>query len=229
MSWLLILVIVAGISGSVFASDLPDLRFTEEKLDFGCVAVDFEIFHTYKMVNHGKTVIHIDTVTPHCDCTQVRFHDSVVHPGDTAKFLMIFNTADFYGAIEKDVRVHSSDPKSPTMYTYYRADVGQWLYSVQPQPVSIFLLPVKKSKTGTLINHKLDQITVTEIVLDDESMCEVRLVKAEASKGENIEYEVVANPNLASGEHVTNFTMTIDLHQDMDPMKMTIPVKIVRY
>jgi len=228
-SWLLILGIVVGLAGSGLASDLPNLRFTEDSVNFGCVAVDFKIYHTYKMVNHGKTVIHIDTVTAHCDCTQVRFIDSVAKPGDTVEFLMIFNTADFYGLVEKDVRVHSSDMKSPKLYTYYRANIGQWLYSVQPQPVSIFMLPVKDSKTGTLINHTLDKITVTDFVLDDESLCKVRLLKDEADKGENIEYEVVADPDLTPGMHLTNFTMTIDLHKDIDPLKITIPVKIVRY
>ena len=117
-SWLLILGIIITLAGSGYASDLPDLRFTQDSVNFGCVAVDFKIYHTYKMVNYGKTTIHIDTVTGHCDCTQVRFSDSVVMPGDTAGFLMIFNTADFYGPVEKDVRVHSSDQKSPKLYTY---------------------------------------------------------------------------------------------------------------
>lgn len=228
-NWLLAAGIIVGLWGSSFANDTPDLRFTEEKLDFGCVAVDFEIFHTYQMVNHGEDAIWVDTVTPHCDCTRVRFNDSLVMPGDTVEFLMIFNTANFYGPVEKDIRVHSSDADSPTLYTYYRANIGQWLFSVQPKPVSIFMLPVKDSKSGTLINHALDRITVTGLVLDDPSLCEVELLKNEAAKGENIEYEVRANPNLTSGEYVTNFTMTIDIHQDMDPLRITIPVKIVRY
>ena len=229
MSWLLTLGAIVALGGGASASDLPDLRFTEDSVDFGCVAVDFKIFHTYKMVNHGKTEIHIDTVTPHCDCTQVRFVDSVVKPNDTAEFLMIFNTADFYGPVSKDVRVHSSDKKSPKLYTYYQANIGQWLYSVQPQPVSIFMLPVKDSRTGTLVNHALDRITVTDLVLDDPSICEVKLLKDDADKGDKIEYEVVAGPGLTSGTHLTNFTMTIDLHEEIDPLKITIPVKIVRY
>ncbi len=226
---LLVFGLVACLTGNTSANDLPDLRFTEDSVDFGCVAVDFKIYHTYKMVNHGKGVIHIDTVTPHCDCTQVRFRDSVLGPGDTATFLMIFNTADFYGPVEKDIRVHSDDKKSPKAYSYYRANIGQWLFSVQPQPVSVFMLPVKSSKTGALMNHALDKISVTELVLDDESVCEIKLLKSEAAKGEKIEYEVTIAPGLSSGNHLTNFTMTIDLHQDLPPLKITIPVKIVRY
>lgn len=227
--WLLILGIVVTMAGVSGASDLPDLRFTEDTVNFGCVAVDYEIFHSYKMVNHGKTVITIDTVTPHCDCTRVRFVDSVLGAGDTAQFLMIFNTADFYGPVNKNIRVHSNDKKSPKLYTYYSANVGQWLYSIQPKPVSIFMLPVKKAKTGSLINHKLDEIKVTNLVLDDESICEVKLLNDEADQGESIEYEVVANPDLQSGEHLTNFTMTIEMPGGVEPLNITIPIKIIRY
>ena len=227
--WLATLAVVVTLAGSSSASDLPQLRFTEDSVNFGCVAVDFKIYHTYKMVNHGKNIIHVDTVTAHCDCTRVRFTDSTLKPGDTTEFLMIFNTADFYGPIQKDVRVHSSDKNSPVMHTYYRADIGHWLFSIQPQPVSIFLLPVKDSKIGTLVNHIVDKISVTDIVLHDESICEIKLLKGEASKGENIEYEVVAAPGLTPGMHLTNFTMTIDLHRNVPPLNITIPVKIVRY
>ncbi|MCD6249456.1 MAG: DUF1573 domain-containing protein [candidate division Zixibacteria bacterium] len=228
-TWLLILGIVVSLASSSFASNLPDLRFTEDSLNFGCVAVDFKIFHTYKLVNHGKTPIHIDTVTAHCDCSQIRFVDSLVKPYDTVEFLMIFNTADFYGPVDKNVRVHSSDKKSPKLHTYYRADIGQWLYRIQPKPVSIFMLPVKGTKIGTLINHSLDKITVIDFTLDDKSICDIHLLKDEANKGENIEYEVVANPDLTPGTHLTNFTMSIDLHKNIEPLKITIPVKIVRY
>ncbi len=227
--WLLILGIVTTLAGSSGASDLPNLRFTEDTVNFGCVAVDFEIFHSYKMVNYGKTTITIDTVTAHCDCTRVRFGDSVVGPGDTAKFLMIFNTADFYGPVDKNIRVHSTDRKSPKLYTYYSANIGQWLYSIQPKPVSIFMLPAMKAKKAVLINHKLDEIKVTDLVLDDESICEVKLLNDDADQGESIEYEVVANPDLRPGEHLTNFTMTIELPEEVEPLNITIPIKIIRY
>ncbi|MCX6834271.1 MAG: DUF1573 domain-containing protein, partial [candidate division Zixibacteria bacterium] len=100
-----------GVLGSLLwtcvsaADQLPDLRFTEDKYDIGCVGVDFKIYHTIEMVNYGQDTIRIDTMTGHCDCTEVRFRDSVVTPGDTARGLMIFNTADMYGPIEKDIRV----------------------------------------------------------------------------------------------------------------------------
>lgn len=215
-------------AAAVAAQEPADLRFTEELVDFGCVGVDFKIYHNFALVNHGKEIIKIDTVTPHCDCTRVRFTDSVVGPGDTAWFRMIFDTKDFYGPMEKDIRVHSSDSKSPKAYSYYRANIGQWLYKVEPKPVSMLLLPSQKTKTGSLLNHALDKITLTNVDIVDD-ICQVNIVSAEASKGEALEYEVVPNDNLGPGTHATNFTLTIDLHQDLDPLRITIPVKIVNY
>lgn len=225
--WITILAFCT-VAGSIGAAGMGDLRFTEEQVDFGCVGVDFKIRHIYKLVNHGKETIHIDTVTPHCDCTEVRFRDSVVAPGDTVSFLMIFNTADFYGPVEKDVRVFSSDKKSPRIYTYYRANIAQWLYKVEPQPVSIFMLPGQKSKISKLFNHALDKITLIDHRLVDD-FCQVRVIKAEAVKGESIEFEITPNADLISGTHVSNFTARIDLHQDLEPLNITIPIKIVKY
>ncbi len=213
---------------AAFSDQPPDLRFTEEFHDFGCVGVDFRIYHDYHLVNYGTDTIRIDTVTAHCDCSEVRFIDSIVPPGDTASFELIFNTANFYGPVQKDVRVHSSDKKSPKVYTYYRANIGQWLLSIEPKPVSIFLLPGQKSKTCRLINHALEEITLAAIEPYDDVL-QIRAVKDKASKGESIELEAVPRPNLAATTHLSNFTVTLHVPDDMEPLRITIPVKVVKY
>jgi hypothetical protein len=213
---------------SATAQEQPDLRMVNETVDFGCVGVDFMIFGDYQMVNYGTDTIRIDTVTGHCDCTDVRFRDSLVAPGDTASFRIIFNTANFYGLVEKDVRIHSSDAKSPKLYGYYRAIIGQWAMSIEPDPVSVFFLPTKKTKISRLINHSLDEIKVANIeILDD--FFRIEKLKDEASKGEAIELELIPNPDLAATTHRTNFTVTLDLPEDLPHVRVTIPVKIVRY
>ena len=214
---------------SVSAADqLPDLRFTGDKFDIGCVGVDFKIYHTIKMVNYGQDTIQIDTMTGHCDCTEVRFRDSVVAPGDTARGLMIFNTADMYGPIEKDIRVYSSDKKSHRAYLSYIANVGQWLYQVEPKPVSVFFLPGQKSRTSTFLNHELESITLQDIRLDGDFV-DIRTVRSRAGKGESLELEVTPKATLPPGTHITNFTAIIGLPEGTSPLRITIPVKVVKY
>lgn len=213
---------------TAIASDRGDLRFTEEEVDFGCVGIDFKLRHIYQLVNHSKETIHIDTVTPHCDCTEVRFRDSTVGPGDTVSFLMIFNTADFYGPIEKDIRVVHGGENLTRIYTYYRANIAQWLFKVEPRPVSIFMLPGQKTKTSTLFNHALDKISLIDFTLVDD-ICQIEVIRSAADKGESIAFEITPNADLTPGTHTSNFTARINLHQDLEPLSITIPVKIVKY
>jgi hypothetical protein len=208
--------------------DLPDLRLVQERFDFGCVGVDFKIYHKYSMVNYGSETIRIDTVTAHCDCTTVRFLDSLVAPGDTASFRIIFSTANFYGPMEKDVRIHSSDPKSEKLYAYYSANVGQWLMSIQPDPVSVFFLPGNKTKISRLVNHALDEISLADIELLDDYF-QMRVVEDEASKGEAIEIELTPNPDLAPSTYRTNFTVTLNLPDDLPQLRITIPATVAKY
>jgi hypothetical protein len=210
------------------SEELPDLRFTEKRLDFGCVGVDFKVRHHFKLVNYGSDTIYVDTVSNVCDCTEVRFRDSTVAPGDTASILMIFNTANMYGPMEKDLRVHCSDSKEPKKNMFYAANIGQWLFKVEPKPVNVFFLPGQNSRASTFLNHALDKISLQDIYLD-ENIVEIRTVKAVASKGESLELEITAKPDLPAGTHLTNYTVTIDLHQDLPPLRITIPVKVVKY
>ncbi|MEW5795736.1 MAG: DUF1573 domain-containing protein [Candidatus Zixiibacteriota bacterium] len=211
-----------------FAQQLPDLRFTEERFDIGCVGVDFKIRHTFRMVNHGAQPIHIDTVTAHCDCTEVRFRDSTVAPGDTAEILMIFSTANFYGFVEKDVRVVSNDPKMPAQEILYSAVVGQWLLRVEPKPTHVIFLPPQRTRTAELVNHALDKISVKDVYIED-PFVDIKIVDGEASKGETVKFELTPKTDLPSGTHLTNYTVTINPHRDAPPLRITIPVKVARY
>lgn len=215
--------------GSVFAADqLPDLRFTEDRFDIGCVGVDFKIRHTFKLVNHGTNTIHIDTVTAHCDCTEVRFRDSTLAPGDTARILMIFSTANFYGPVEKDVRVVSTDSKMPAQQINYTAVVGQWLLKIEPRPVNVFFMPSQKVRISSLLNHAVDNISLTDIYLD-EPVVDINVSKSEASKGDSLVFVLTPKPELPAGTHLTNYTVSVDLHQNTPPLRITIPVKVVKY
>jgi hypothetical protein len=225
---LLALAVVTTLATAVSAQDNPHLSFTEEKYDFGCVGVDFKILHDFKLVNHGPTAVRIDTVTAHCDCTEARFRDSLVQPGDTAVIQVIFDTKNFYGPVEKDIRVVSDDPVQPVSLVYYSANIGQWLASVVPDPVSVFFLPGQKSKVGRLKNNTLDGIELTGVEQHDD-LVEVRIVKDDASKGESLELEITPRTDLRPGTHVSNFTVALQPEEDVPPLRITIPVKVVRY
>jgi hypothetical protein len=204
------------------------LRPLQPEFDFGAVAIDFRILVDFKFVNYGTTDIRIDTADVHCDCSEARFVDSVVAPNDTATVRVIFNTADFYGPVSKSLSIRSTDPITPNLQVWYHATVGQWIYSVQPTPVSLLFLPAHKQRTLKLQNHSLDFLEIDHIDNLD-NMVSINVLKGRVEKGEQIELEVTADPELGPGEHLTNFTLQFKVPAGLEPLRVTIPVKIVRF
>lgn len=205
-----------------------NLRPVESDYDFGSVAIDFRIAYVFKFVNHGTTEVHIDSANVHCDCTEARFVDSVVAPNDTATVRIIFNTADFYGPVDKSLSIRSNDPIAPNQQLWYHATVGQWMYGVQPTPVSLMFLPAHKTRPLKLQNHALDFIELDRIDSPD-NMVSIKTLQSRASKGEAVSFEVTADPALGQGEHLTNFTLQFKVPDGLKPLRVTIPVKIVRF
>jgi hypothetical protein len=224
----IVLCFCASVQATVVSGVASDLKFTEEKFDFGCVGVDFKIFHTFKLINTGQNPIHVDSVLGHCDCTEVRFLDSTIAPGDTSDVLIIFNTANFYGPIEKHITAVSSGAGVTGLRAYYAANVGQWLMRIEPKPVSVFFLPTQKTRTVGIFNHALDEISVQDIYLDM-PIVDIKPVRNEVGKGESLDMEITPKASLTSGTHMSNYTLTLDLHANTPPLRITIPVKVVRY
>lgn len=225
---LLLTALLISFAGVAAAQEQHSLKFTEKDFDFGCVGVDFKVLHDFKLVNQGTTTIKVDTVTAHCDCTEVRFTDSVLAPGDTSIIKIIFSTANLYGPVEKDVKVVYNDPEMTSIMVYYSANIGQWLASIVPDPVSIFFLPGQKSKVARLQNRVLDKIEVTGVEASSDFIS-VDAKKAKASKGESLELEILPNGELSQGTHVGNFTVAVKPKGDLDPLRITIPVRVVKY
>jgi hypothetical protein len=225
---LLLSTVTLLLAGTPIFAQKNTLRPESRNYYFGSVGIDFRVAHDFRLINTGSEPVRIDTVDPHCDCTAVRFQDSVVAPNDTARIRIIFNTADFYGPVSKSVRVSSDNFEPREMKLWYHATIGQWQYSVEPDPVSLFFLPVHKKHTLKILNHALDFIAVDHIeILDD--IIQVETVRDEASKGGQMEFTVTPQSGLESGEHLTNFTIQFKVPEGLEPLRITIPVKIVRY
>ena len=135
------LFIVLGIS-SAFSD--TGLMSTGRVYDFGEVGIDFDVFHTFTIVNHSDSAITIDSVKVTCDCSYVTFLDSLVAPGDSAKIHLKFNTKNYYGPVSKAILVYSNSAITPKLEMFYKAIVGQWYYGLQPKPSSLFFLPKNK-------------------------------------------------------------------------------------
>jgi hypothetical protein len=196
--------------------------------DFGCVGIDFNVYYVYHLINHGNTAVHIKSIDASCDCSSVQCADSVIAPGDTVDCRLQFNTKDYYGKMSRHITVNSDDQREPELKMYFFATVGQWMYRVKPEPSSLFFLPGQKTKTVTLSNPDIDNLTLREIDCTDDIVV-VEPVTKTADKGESIQLKVTPKPDLVAGTYQTNFRVCLDIPGAEQSLFLTIPVKIVRY
>ncbi|MEW6412414.1 MAG: DUF1573 domain-containing protein [Candidatus Zixiibacteriota bacterium] len=196
--------------------------------DFGHVGIDFNVFHDFILVNVLDYPITITKVEVSCDCSTVATSDSTLLPGDTATFMLTFNTRDYYGPTNKSFTVFTDDPKHPKIEYSYSAIAGQWFHNLQPDPISLFFLPGKRGQKVKIANRKFDEIKLGDYDQFD-GIFSVKILKKEAENGEFIELEVEPSSDLGKGTYLTSLTLLLDKDGEDKPTILTIPIKIVRY
>ena len=213
-----------------FSSAYSDvgLMSTGRVHDFGEVGIDYNLFHTFTIVNYADTAITIDSVTVTCDCSYITFLDSVLAPGDSVDIRLKFNTKNYYGPVSKSILIHSNSAVTPLVDLFYKATVGQWYYGLQPIPSSLFFLPKNKSKILRIANRQLEGASITELIVED-TFFTVTILKADGTKGESLKIEVTPLESLTNGNYMSNFRIKLETAEDLEPVYISIPVKIVRY
>jgi hypothetical protein len=204
----------------------------EPNWDWGEVGIDFEIAHTYLLINGSRTRVAIDSVIAPCDCSLARKSDSILNPGDTAEVLLKFSTRDFYGRTTKQVEVYWRDSTRHYMQLTYSATVGQYLGGLKPDPISVFLLPAQASRKVVIPIIPNKYFSEAEIVgefVKHTDIAEIKLTKARARTGENLEFEVSPTAGLGAGTYVSNFRFQIRVQDQPQHLLITMPIKIVRY
>ncbi len=213
---------------AIFASAGATLVPVEHTYDFGAVAIEFFVTHDFKFVNVGSTPIRIDSARSDCGCTTVILVDSLAGPNDTAVVRVIFETTNFYGRISKLLSVYTTERGNSPLQVYYLATVGQWLYGIKPEPISLFFLPPQKSRIFSIINPAASLMEVSAIESYD-SLVTVRVIHPSAPKGGKVDFEVVPREKLAAGTYNTNVRVMLAVRGAREPLFVTVPVKVVRY
>ncbi len=203
-------------------------RAEEQFFDFGHVAIDFTVYHTFHLVNRTDKPFRITEATTTCDCSEVTTLDSIVKPGDTGFIRLSFSTKDYYGPTRKSFTVSTDHPSMPAVKFSYLSQVGQWFDKLKPDPVSLFFLPAHRSKKITIRNHAFDEIRVA-VKEQSDTTFDVALLQDKAAKGHALELEVSPRPELTKGTYRSSVTLEIEKEGSGDPMILTIPIKTVRY
>jgi hypothetical protein len=197
------------------------------EFDFGSVGIDFAVFHAYKIYNKGERPVTITRLDRGCDCTSLVKSDSVIRPNDSVVINVAFDTKNQYGPVNKSFKVFTNDPGQEELAFSYVANVGQWPAGDKPDPISLFLLPVHKTKPLVIPNRTFGKISLVRYEAAHPYF-DVRVGKPEAPRGENLELEIVPKESLRSGTHRSSLTILLQSDGDQQHI-LTVPVKIVRY
>ena len=196
--------------------------------DFGHVGIDYNVYYRYPFVNHSADTVHIKDIVVHCDCSSAFAVDTLLAPGDSTTINLRYNTRNFYGPQNKQVTVISDYPSEETLNLFYLSIVGQWFEGVKPDPLAAFFLPPHKVHTITIPNERYDRLSIAQIDQANDYY-DVLPVKGEAGKGESLAIEIRPSENLQAGTRQSNVSLTVDPGELGELIRLTIPIKIVRY
>lgn len=111
-----LLFLLCAFSFNYFAQ--PRIQAEDLKKNFGHVKRGTVVKEVYDLFNAGSEPLIIKDAEVSCSCTTVEFPKHPVDPGKHAKVTVIFNTATVYGRQDREVLLHSNDPRSPLKLRY---------------------------------------------------------------------------------------------------------------
>ncbi|SYZ73498.1 exported hypothetical protein [Candidatus Zixiibacteriota bacterium] len=203
----------------------PSLAIDSRSFDFGSVPSDFRIIHIYKVRNTGDETLHISKLEPNCDCTSASIADTLIPPGGSSDLRLTFVTRDYYGTTSKKLAIRSNDAQNPVFEIEYLANIDYFHKLHTSDPKYLTFLQGQFDKPVKLINGASESIGYTLYKEPDTIFTidrESGKINADGSEILNI----AVNKNLRPGTFYTNFTVTYDTNP---PLRLTIPVKVVRF
>ena len=91
----------------------PSLVLDTQPYDFGKVAPDALLRHTFALSNGGTEPLVLGRVSTSCGCTTGLLGKDTLEPGESTELAVTFNTAGLRGRSRKTVQIASNDPANP--------------------------------------------------------------------------------------------------------------------
>ncbi|MBN1820308.1 MAG: DUF1573 domain-containing protein [Prolixibacteraceae bacterium] len=92
----------------------PVATWDSESFDFGTIAQDDKVEHSFELKNNGKRDLIIRNVRSSCGCTAVTPAKKVIPAGDSVPIKVVFDSKGKRGRQSKTITVITNDPKNST-------------------------------------------------------------------------------------------------------------------
>lgn len=91
----------------------PQLKFADNKKNFGFVKKGEQVKLSYQFTNVGNQPLVISDAKAECSCTKVVWPKEPVLPGKSNTIEVLFDTSPTYDRQDRIVEIFSNDAKSP--------------------------------------------------------------------------------------------------------------------
>jgi hypothetical protein len=98
-------IISATASGENEAEKRPAFEFTETNYDFGTINSGQEVSHDYRFKNTGNADLIISQVKASCGCTQPKYPENPIPPGEEGVISVTFRSEGIAGQVVKDITI----------------------------------------------------------------------------------------------------------------------------
>lgn len=107
--------------------------------DFGSIPQGQKVEHVFIVKNSGDMPLSIKGIRPSCGCTAAEASSRIIQPGKASEIKVIFNSANFFGAIHKTIAVESDDPRTPVFTLSLHGTVIEEI-TVNPRQINLGVL-----------------------------------------------------------------------------------------
>jgi len=207
----------------------PKLLIKKKEYNWGEVSQGKKVTHAYSVKNTGDKKLIIERIKPACGCTAGKITKKEIAPGDTASFLITFNTKGYSGDVSKSAKVYSNDSKNPTQQIIIK---GKVIVDLTLSNQSLYL-NAKYDKTPRIVkltNTSSKDIKILSALSDKLEVVLLNPIRAGApitlKPNENYEFKIKGEPSLFSTEKKTTGSVKIKTNSQLNP-ELNIRVAIV--
>ncbi len=144
----------AGPREDVPSRGMPEIHFETNFFDFGKITGKEKLTGAFKFRNNGSAMLKIDPPEASCECTAPELKTNIVAPGESGEISYTI-TLDRPLNGQRLIRVHSNDPKNPSINLTIQLDYTP-LYELDPKTLYVAVPPGKDEAQAAFTISRLD-------------------------------------------------------------------------
>jgi hypothetical protein len=126
----------------------PKLSLSKTEMDLGVIYKGLKKEGKIVLKNIGTDTLRIYSVRPFCGCTAVKNPKDMLLPNESDEMAIEFNSANYYGKVEKYINIRTNDPTAQDITVKLIAEIKQELKSTS-NLYSVLFGEIQSGKNAT--------------------------------------------------------------------------------